>query len=145
MARRIAINCSEKNPTLLEMLGRLSVMTKATKPESSREIIARNVKLLRRQCQWSQSALGKRAGVGQRTISNIENPTVLTTPTVDRVEAVARVFGLELCHLAMPLPLDVLIDIGGLARVIGGYAHATPSARKTVEQVAEIASDHASS
>jgi transcriptional regulator with XRE-family HTH domain len=144
MARRIAINCSEKNPTLLEMLGRLSIMTKATKSESSREIIARNVKLLRKQCRWSQSVLGKKAGVGQRTISNIENPKTPTTPTIDRVEAVAQVFGLELCHIAMPMPLDVLIDIGGLARVIGGYAHATPSARKTVEQVAEIASDYVS-
>lgn len=114
-------------------------MHSKTKPESSRVIIARNIAALRKHRGWSQAVLGRKAGVGQRTISNMEDPKVETTPTTDRVEAVARVFGLELYQITMPLPLELLVSIGGMARLIDAYAHADQSLRPLIEQVASIA------
>ena len=116
-------------------------MYRKTKSEPSRIIIARNVKALRDHMGWSQAVLAEKAGVAQRTISNMENPESTTTPTTDRVEAVAHVFGLELCQLTMPLPLDLLIDISGMTKLIDAYTHADRARRFTVEQVAEIAAN----
>lgn len=116
-------------------------MYSKTKSEPSRAVIARNVKALREHHDLSQAALAAKAGIGQRTVSNMENPDTDTTPTTDRVEAVARVFGLELYQITMPLPLDLLLDIGGISRVVDAYAHAPPARRITVEQVALIAVD----
>ena len=114
-------------------------MYRKTKSEPSRAIIARNVEALRKHHGWSQAVLAKKAGVGQRTISNMENPDTETTPTTDRVEAVARVFGLELYQITMPLPVDLLIDIGGITKVIDAYTHTEASRRGAVEQIAQIA------
>lgn len=108
-------------------------------PAPSRLIIARNVRALREHARLTQHALGRKAGVSQRTVSNIENPESETTPTTDRVEAVAAVFGLQLWHVAMPIPLDILIDIGGLTRMIDSYAHVAAPGRETIERVALLA------
>ncbi len=108
-------------------------------PQPSRIVIAKNIKLLREHAGLSQSALGKKAGVSQRTVSNIENPESETTPTTDRVDAVAAVFGLQLFHVAMPIPLEILIDIGGLNRMIDSYAHIDATERETIERVARLA------
>lgn len=114
-------------------------MYSKTNSQPSRKIIARNVALLRNHRGWSQAELARKAGVSQRTISNMENPDTETTPTTDRVEKVAEVFGLQLYQLAMPLPLDLLIDIGNLTNLVESYAHSRPEVRPTIEQVAKIA------
>ena len=108
-------------------------------PQPSRLIIAKNMKALRDAKQLSQSALAKMVGVSQRTVSNIENVDSEANPTTDSVEAVASVFGLELFHVAMPLPLDILIDIGGFNRMINTYTTIEPTKRSTVEQLARLA------
>lgn len=139
MVSSIAINCVKKNSTLLDELFRLSIMDSKTNSQPSRKIIAHNIALLRKHRGWSQAELARRAGVSQRTISNMENPDTETTPTTDRVEQVAEVFGLQLYQLAMPLPLDLLIDIGNLTSLVDYYAHSRPEIRPTIEQVAKIA------
>lgn len=114
-------------------------MYSKTALEPSRLIIARNIRALRAHHDWSQVELARKAGVAQRTISNLENKDAETTPTTDRVEAVARVFGLELYQIAMPLPLELLVDMGRMKNLIDDYAHTAPSERQTIEQVAKIA------
>lgn len=139
MENILAINCSKRNNSLLGDLHKLASMKHKLNPQPSRVTIAKNIKALREKEKLSQLALAKRAGVSQRTVSNIENPESETTPTTDRVDAVAAVFGLQLFHVAMPVPLDILIDIGGLNRVIDTYATVEPAKRATVEQIARLA------
>ncbi len=139
MENILAINCSKENNSLLSELHKLASMKHRLNPQPSRVTIARNIRSLREAAQLSQLALAKKAGVSQRTVSNIENPESETTPTTDRVDAVAAVFGLQLFHVAMPVPLDILVDIGGLNRVIDTYATVEPAKRVTVEQIAQLA------
>lgn len=135
----IAINCSKENNLLLGELNNLATMKHKLNPQPSRLIIARNINALREHHKLSQKALGRKAGVSQRTVSNIENPESETTPTTDRVEAVAAAFGLQLFHVAAPLPLDVLLYIGGLNRMIDTFSHIDPAGRETIERVAKLA------
>ncbi|HOW75569.1 MAG TPA: helix-turn-helix transcriptional regulator [Candidatus Competibacteraceae bacterium] len=139
MKRILAINYSKENNSFLKELHTLANMKHKLNPQPSRLVIARNIKALREHGNLSQAALAKRAGVSQRTVSNIENPKSETTPTTDRVEAVAAAFGLQLFHVAMPIPLDILIDIGGLNRMIDTYATIGPTKRETVERIAKLA------
>ena len=139
MKNTIAIYCSKRNNSLLGELSNLATMKHKLNPMPSRMIIARNIRLLREHHQFSQKALGRKANVSQRTISNIENPESETTPTTDRVEAVAAAFGLQLFHVAAPLPLDLLLDIGGLNRMIDTFSHIDQDGRETIERVAKLA------
>lgn len=117
MKKILSINCLKENNSFLKELHTLASMKHKLNPLPSRFVIARNIKALREHSHLSQAALAKRAGVSQRTVSNIENPEAETTPTTDRVEAVASAFGLQLFHVAMPIPLEILVDIGGLNRI----------------------------
>lgn len=139
MNKNIAINCLKENNSFLGELNTLATMKHKLHPQPSRLIIARNIKALREHHRLSQEALGRKAGVSQRTVSNIENPESETTPTTDRVEAVAAAFGLQLFHVAAPLPLELLLDIGGLNRMIDTFSHIDPAGRETMERVAQLA------
>jgi len=108
-------------------------------PQPSRLTIARNIKSLREHRQLSQKELARMAGVSQRTVSNIENADSEITPTTDSVEAVAGAFGLMLFHVAMPLSIDILLDIGSLNRMINTFAHVDKDGRETIERVANLA------
>ena len=69
----------------------------------TKRLLARRVRALREAHGWSQRDLGKRAGVAQKTISNMENvDAIRKAPKLDIVEKVARALGCDLWKLLMP-------------------------------------------
>lgn len=116
-------------------------MNAKTHPLPSKFVIARNMKALREHRGWSQGELSRKTGVSQSTISNMETPSRATpnySPTTDNVDAVAAVFGLNAAVLAMPLPLELLLDFGKIETVIRDYAESADEGRRTIAAVAEL-------
>ena len=60
---------------------------------NTRKIVAANVARLRKAREMNQTELGSRAGVGQTTISSIENPEG-KSPTLETLSAVGFAYGL---------------------------------------------------
>jgi transcriptional regulator with XRE-family HTH domain len=69
-----------------------------------REILATNLKTLMTMSEncKSQNSLAKRSGVAQTTIGNYLNKTYVGYPNLEKVEMLARSFGLEAWHLLHP-------------------------------------------
>lgn len=136
MEGRLAINCLTSNPIFLIFS---NIMTNMIK-ESAKEILARNVLALRNHSGWSQTELAKKARVSQRTVSNIESPQrdPNYSPNIDSVDRIAGVFGLTLYHLAMPLPLDALLN-RQIEKIVEHFGEANEKDRENIERIAEMA------
>ena len=93
----------------------------------SAEILAANLQRLLdiggpRGLPDSQAELGRRAHVAQKTISNWLDPARGVAPQIDKLEAVAHVYGLEVWELLMPdIPDELLLGGGRLARPVEHY------------------------
>jgi transcriptional regulator with XRE-family HTH domain len=99
------------------------------------EAVGKNLKRLMEAYKLTQPQLAKKAGVAQRTISNILNAT--NEPGIEKINKIARVFGLQGWQLQMPnLPEGMLTD-GVVTRVIDALARATPEGRQMIERLAE--------
>jgi transcriptional regulator with XRE-family HTH domain len=99
------------------------------------EAVAKNLRRLMDAHKMTQPTLAKKAGVAQRTISNILNAT--NEPGIEKINKIARVFGLHGWQLQMPnLPDDMLTD-GRVTRVIDALTRATPEGREMIERLAE--------
>ena len=118
-------------------------------PQSTRAILAKNLTRLlavgaAHGLPSNQSALSRRSGVSQKTISNWLDPTRGVAPVLDKLELVADVYRLEVWQLLVPdLPDDMLL-IGHLKKLVANYGHITnPSARRYIEQIAEPEANYA--
>ena len=102
---------------------------------SAREILAANVAALMARDSLSQHALARRAGVNQKTISNILN--CVKAVQLDKLEGIARAFRLAPWQLLVPdLPTD-LLDREKLDRLISSYLSCDDAARAIVHHIAE--------
>lgn len=66
----------------------------------TRQILARNVLILMTLREWSQADLEKRAGVSQKTVSNVLNRRQSTQ--LDIIEKLAAAFKVEPFQLLLP-------------------------------------------
>lgn len=87
----------------------------------ARRLVAENVARLRRQRNWRQAQLAKKAGIGQTTISSLEDPQG-KSPTVETLSALAHAFRIPEWHLltdgvATPNTLPAL-DLNRLADLL---------------------------
>lgn len=83
-----------------------------------REILARNLQTLMSKSadMRSQTALAKRAAIAQKTVSNYLSPaSYVGAPSLDKVEALARAFGIETWQLLHPTLGDKVITAAELA------------------------------
>lgn len=107
--------------------------------DSVRDVLARNLdRLMRaRTPRWTQKDLAKAAGVSQRTVGNmLRGSDVASGATLDRVDAVAKVFGYRSWHLIMPdLPQDP-DDVHTMSDVLTGYILADDEGRELIHSVA---------
>lgn len=100
------------------------------------ETLARNVRTLMRANQMSERDLASKAKVAQKTVNNILNQT--KSPTLETVDKIARVFGLNLWHLIMPdLPDELLKPNSSIAKLYTSYRDASPEGRNMIDRVAE--------
>ena len=89
--------------------------------------------------RWKQIELAKKAGVSQRTVSNMLRGAdqQINGATLDRVDAVAKVFGLRSWHLIMPGLPDDLEQASIMSEVINGYIMADDEGRDLIHRIAE--------
>ena len=107
-----------------------------------RAIVAENIRRLLRLggsvgLPSSQAELARRSGVAQTSISNWLDDTRAVSPTIDKLEAVARVYGLEAWQLMMRGVTDDLALAGHLKKLVTVYPKIGPHAREYIERVAE--------
>ena len=102
---------------------------------SAREVLARNVKVLRGEAGWNQKELAKRAKMSQKTISNIESPKNVKSPYLHIIEQVAHVFGLEAWQLLIPDLPDELVRNTRLGRLVRAYALLSDDGRGTIDKI----------
>lgn len=86
----------------------------------------------------SQSELARRSGVAQKTISNWLAPERGGAPQIDKLDRVARVYGLDVWQLLVPdLPDDMLL-LGHLKKLVANYRKISSlRAREYIDRVAE--------
>lgn len=107
-----------------------------------RAIVAENIRRLLRLggsvgLPSSQAELARRSGVAQTSISNWLDDTRAVSPTIDKLEAVARVYGLEAWQLMMRGVTDDLALAGHLKKLVTVYPKIAPHAREYIDRVAE--------
>jgi len=106
-----------------------------------RTTLAKNLTSLMRRHHLTQAALAKKAGISQRTISNLLNPDS-HSPTLESVDAAAAAFGLEGWHLIMPGLLDDLDNGGRIAELVEAYVQSSPDGRDLIQKVAQREAEH---
>lgn len=86
----------------------------------------------------SQAELARRSGVSQKSISNWLAPARGVAPQLDKLEPIARVYGLEVWQLLVPdLPDDMLL-LDHLKKLVANYQQIkSERAREYIDRVAE--------
>lgn len=85
---------------------------------------------------YTQKGLADRAGVSQRTISNLLDPEK-HSPTLESVDAVAAAFGLEGWHLIIPTLVDDLEGDTSIASMVKAYMRSSQNGKRHILRVAE--------
>jgi transcriptional regulator with XRE-family HTH domain len=99
------------------------------------EAVARNLRRLMEAHRLTQVDVAKKAGVSQRHISNVLN--LVNEPGIDRVDKIAKVFGLKGWQLQMPdIPDDMLLS-SVVHKVFDALTQATPEGREMIGRLAE--------
>jgi transcriptional regulator with XRE-family HTH domain len=101
----------------------------------SHKIIAENVRRLMEYRHLNQTALAKKTGISQRTISNVLSPGSVGSITMDTVEKISAYFGVEPYHMLIPsLPTDELLS-DNIEQIISCYALLDSSGRGNVKRI----------
>ena len=96
-----------------------------------------NVRRLMEKVGWSQTKLGKKAGLGQRTISNLLNPYVSISPTMETIEKIAAVWGIQSWKLFISnIPLEILLS-NSIDKLVESYKDLDRNGRESVDRIAE--------
>jgi transcriptional regulator with XRE-family HTH domain len=99
---------------------------------------SRNLKILMKYHEDTQTTLSQKSGVSQKTISNMLNPGDDTSPNLDTVAMIAKAYKLQTWHMIYPnAGLDILINTS-IEKFIENYAHADKDMREAWAQVAEV-------
>lgn len=108
--------------------------------ENVRENLAKNLDMLMhlRKPRWKQIELAEAAGIAQRTVGNmLKGNDDVSGSTLDRVEAVAGVFGLRTWHLLVPTLPNDLHQARIMCNVITDYILADEDGRDLIHRVAQ--------
>jgi transcriptional regulator with XRE-family HTH domain len=101
------------------------------------EIVADNVHKLMKYYGMKQTALAKRAGISQRTVSNVLNPGSVESITTDTIEKLAKCFKLPPYRLVMPgYSAEELLD-KRIEKVIECYTKVSTDGRENIKRIAE--------
>lgn len=102
---------------------------------STKEVFANNLRHLMKLADLNQTELAKKAGVSQKSISNILSGG--QAPTIETAEKLAEPFGLKGWHLIMSGLPDDLISSPSIERLFSSYTNASSEGRKLIDMVAE--------
>lgn len=86
----------------------------------------------------SQAELSRRSGIAQTSISNWLDPARGIAPSLDKLQPIARVYGIEVWQLLVPDLPDQLLASDHLARLVANYARIERAgAREYIDKVAD--------
>ena len=122
--------------TLSTTKGKDFVMAPKTPP---RVTLARNLKLLMEARKLGTPEVAKQSGVDKKTINNLLHGRF--DPRLDKVEAVAQVFGLTGWQIIMPGMAESVIEDGQLQNVVEAYTATNAQGRDNISRVAEMAAN----
>lgn len=107
--------------------------------------LARNVAMLRTQRGWSQDELGRRAGLSQKVISNLENAVDRDiSPTMGTVVAVADALKTSLLSLLVDMDARQVSSVKSdkefeeISYFFNSYVSLPKKLRQTVDRVLEL-------
>jgi transcriptional regulator with XRE-family HTH domain len=101
------------------------------------KVIADNLRALMLKRGWSDGDLAAKAGVDKKTVNNMVNGRHATQ--TDKLELVAKAFGLHAWELLVEGMGDAQAHDGKLENLIEAYAKTDDSGRDSMLKVAEIA------
>lgn len=101
-----------------------------------RQIIANNVLRLRKARSWTQTDLGKISGIGQTTVSSVENPEG-KSPNLETITALAHAFGVPEWTLLVDGAVLDAQQLNNLDHLVHTYADLPISGKQQVERVAD--------
>lgn len=97
--------------------------------------LARNLAFLMVRKGWTQEQVAAKAGIVQKTVSNVLTGAHKTT--IETAEALGRAFGVTGWHMISPYLIKDVEGDGTLARMIDGYMFAPADAQQIVMQIVE--------
>jgi transcriptional regulator with XRE-family HTH domain len=108
---------------------------------NTRETVARNLRMLMglHNPPLDQTELAKRAGVSQKTISNMLDPDRpgISGHNLEKVDQVAKAFGLDAWHLLIPtLPADIE-EASRISDLVADYIVAPEKSREMIRHTAD--------
>lgn len=106
------------------------------------ESIGAKVRKMRLAKGWTQAVLAARAGIDQKTVSNIERGGgTYSSVSVGILDAVADALGSDLWVILSPYS-DSLIGDANFPTVVSNYARSPASGRTAIIQVSEMAAHY---
>lgn len=114
---------------------RLHHVRVSVKRPTTRETLARNLRVLMGMRDWSQVDLAKKSGVSQRMISHVLKQT--TGCSVETADALAKPFNLAGWHLLIPNLPDEILRSPTLSKLVQDYLTATDAGRVMIAMVAD--------
>lgn len=97
--------------------------------------LATNTRFLMQRKGWNQEQLAKKAGVAQKTVSNVLNGIYDTK--VETAEAIGRAFGLTGWHMISPYLIRDMEGGGSITKLVDNYMLASDEGQQLVMQIAE--------
>jgi transcriptional regulator with XRE-family HTH domain len=109
---------------------------------NTRQIVAANVRRLRNALNWSQSTLGKKAGIAQTAVSSVEQPDG-KSPQLDTLEALATALNVPTWTLLIDADDLTAAKMTTLDVLAKSFAHLPASGQEQVTRVAEAEARYA--
>lgn len=103
---------------------------------NTRKLLAANVKRLRLDLGWNQTELGKRSGVGQTTVSSVENGEG-KSPTLETISALGRALGVPEWTLLVDGSAMDAAQLQGIDHLVHTYLDLPNAGKTQVQRVAE--------
>lgn len=113
----------------------ITLICMGKKSDDLRDNLATNVRFLMADRGWNQVQTAKKAGVSQKSVSNILNRRKDAQLSV--IEKLATAFGLSAWHLILPDLDKEIIGNGRVDRLLLDYMRASASGRDIISRIAE--------
>jgi transcriptional regulator with XRE-family HTH domain len=105
--------------------------------QEAKKALALNVSRLMEHHGLTQEGMAKKAGVSQRSISNLIFISSPHSPKLKTIEDVAKAFNLQTWHLLLPdAPIDLLLN-SSIEKVVSNYASASKEGRDMINRVSD--------
>lgn len=100
-----------------------------------RDTLSANIRLLMQMNDWDQKTLANKAGIAQKTISNMA--TMSNSASIDNIAKVAKAFRVPSWLLIMPGITRETVASNKIPTLVTNYIHSTDTGREYIDRVSE--------